>query len=452
MDAATASGYCEGFENGRDSDFRLASWIKGFMFARALSAPKPYMASITSASQSVHIDLSDTPRKQEVYQGEDIEAELPSDHSAYIWGHRRRCPTPPSSDMRRLQIYQCGNATNATKELGTSAFCLLLSLLDKKDIDFIIAVVGRGEAFWTASVQQHQIVNLGYSAARSINFSHPEDERDIAKAVRCPDCVMFKPGKESGAPVVPPPQSESRRASSTGIKPKRKRQTNQGSLGAPPRKATRTGTAPQRELEEVKCMLEGLQYHPPNIDPRSLTGVEVGVYKLVASVQSTMAIQQFQQLVYHWREQQSRATLSIDSTGSALDNVMASIRLAEEVEKAKGPIQQRADLKFLHDLASRKNMTKEEVKRHLRDGKQWSKLCESVGLLAFIPLDSNNAFGIKKEEWIELSLERRTASMKAFPNLLNNGYMKNILVAGKVLVEMVSGTPVVFSWEKDRLS
>ncbi|KAF4340645.1 hypothetical protein FBEOM_5429 [Fusarium beomiforme] len=67
------SAYIEGFENGGDPDFRLASWIKGFKFARALFAPKPPLTSIASASQSVHPDLPDDSSKQEVYQGGDSE-------------------------------------------------------------------------------------------------------------------------------------------------------------------------------------------------------------------------------------------------------------------------------------------------------------------------------------------------------------------------------------------
>ncbi|CAF3557166.1 unnamed protein product [Fusarium graminearum] len=60
-----ASAHCEGFENGRDQDFRLEAWAQGFIAARALFSPQPSMISIPLTK---------------VYQGRDIEDQLPSDH------------------------------------------------------------------------------------------------------------------------------------------------------------------------------------------------------------------------------------------------------------------------------------------------------------------------------------------------------------------------------------
>ncbi|KAF9763303.1 hypothetical protein IL306_003173 [Fusarium sp. DS 682] len=78
--AILESACIEGFRDRGDPDFHLASWVKGFKFARALLAPKPPMASIASASQSVHPDLPGDSSKQEVYQGGYSEDGLPSDH------------------------------------------------------------------------------------------------------------------------------------------------------------------------------------------------------------------------------------------------------------------------------------------------------------------------------------------------------------------------------------
>ncbi|KAM0361869.1 hypothetical protein ACHAPK_011711 [Fusarium culmorum] len=349
--------------------------------------------------------------------------------------------------------------------------CLLFapSLLEKEGIDYIVAVVGRGEAFWTTPGQQHQIINLGHCAARSINFSHPEDKLDLSKAIQCHDCGMFEVGKESGATIVPPPNSESGRAMSIGAKIKRKHQANHELSAAPSKKSTRTYTASQRELDEIKGSLKGIHHRSPDIDQDNFTRAEMDVYKQVASVQSITALEQFVELVDQFRKHQSQTLFTEDSKKSLLDNTMArliyytgkstlhkfslrlsQIRLAQAVDEHKGERRRQADAAFLAHLASRHNMTKDNLKYHLREGRQWLKLCgHHDGLLAFILLDSRNDFGVTKERWIQLCHENSALSKEAFHRLLDNEYIKRLLVAGKALEEIVCGSSETFVWEEE---
>ncbi|GKU11905.1 unnamed protein product [Fusarium langsethiae] len=347
--------------------------------------------------------------------------------------------------------------------------CLLFapSLLDKEGIDYIIAVVGRGEAFWTTPGQQHQIINFGHCAARSINFSHPEDGLDLAKAIQCHDCGMFEVGKACGAPIVTPPTSQSREALSTAAITKRKRQPNHETSAAPSKRSTRTYTAFQHELDEIDRTLRGIRYRSPVVDQNNLTGAVITVYKFVAAVQSELAIQQFVELVDQLRKDKSQVPFTEDSTKSPLDNAiervthyagrtkldkfclrLSQINLAKAVDEHKGPRRKQVDTEFLSQLASRHNMTKEELKRHLRDGNQWSKLCGNYnGLLAFIFLDSKNDFGIKKEGWIRLSHDGNSTLKETFHGLFNKEYINHLLTAGKALEEKVYGSLKTFKWE-----
>jgi hypothetical protein len=343
--------------------------------------------------------------------------------------------------------WQCNECDNAA-----SHHCLLFapSRLDREDIHYDIAVVGRGEALWTLPGQQHAIVNVGYCAARSINFLHPGDRVDFKKVTACSEDGMFAIGKKYGnitaAPLVMTRRNHKRKAQQEHHKAYSKR-------------ITRTNTACKRELIEIENKLAAIRYRPIQIDRGNPSNAELNVYKKVAAVRSTVAIEQFIKLLEEWKEE--RSAIYIDETQDPLNKAVARVKiiagkamlskfrlrlaqteLARESDKAKGPSQINHKEGFLEQLAADHQMGKAELKNHIQEGGQWNTVCASNdGLLPFIFLNANNAFAIKKMEWESLSRRSDEAreEARAFHELLNDDYTRNLCVSGKVFQEMVSG-------------
>ncbi|KAF4957166.1 hypothetical protein FSARC_11375 [Fusarium sarcochroum] len=344
------------------------------------------------------------------------------------------------------------------------------SRLKKEGIDYIIAVVGRGEAFWTLPGQQHTTINFGYSAARSINYSHPADKLDFKSVIQCFDCGMFEVGKEYGAITALALALGSRRRPLLSTSPNRKRKAHQELSKTPWKMRERKNTITGRELAKIEGQLTATTYRSPRIDRQNPSPAELDVYKRAAAVRSRLAIQQFFGLVREWRQKGS-STVTVDPTGHSLDQAVAVVkhctgkarlqmlrlrlaqrRFAQETDKLKGPIQMNHQPAFLHDLASRHGMTKTELQGHLYDGRQWDRVCGPYdGLLPFILLDIYNDFGITKREWIMLGRREHIGETDAFHSLLNDEYIRNLSAAGKVFEEMISGAPMVFLWEEGGL-
>ncbi|KAG5820495.1 hypothetical protein H9Q74_000507 [Fusarium xylarioides] len=340
------------------------------------------------------------------------------------------------------------------------------SRLKKEGIDYIIAVVGRGEAFWTLPGQQHATINFGYSAARSIKYSHPEDKLDFKSVIQCSDCGMFEVGKKYGAATALALALGPRRTPLVSTSSNRKRKAHQELPKTPCKMRARTNTATRRELSKIEGQLTAIPYHSPRIDRQNPSSTELDVYKRAAAVRSKLAIQQFSSLVQEWRQKQS--TVTVDPTRHSLDQAVVMVkhctgkarlqmlrlrlaqrRLAQETDKLKGPIQINHQPAFLDDLASRHGMTKTELQGHLRDGRRWDRICGPYdGLLPFILLDTYNDFGISKREWTMLGHREHIEEADAFHSLLDDEYIKNLSAAGKVFEDMISGAPVVFLWEE----
>ncbi|PNP77907.1 hypothetical protein FNYG_08633 [Fusarium nygamai] len=340
------------------------------------------------------------------------------------------------------------------------------SRLEKEGIDYIIAVVGHGEAFWTLPGQQHATVNFGYCAARSIYHSHPEDKLNPQNALQCSDCGMFKAGIECGATTVLALALGSSQTPLVSTPPNRKRKAHQKLSKTFCKMIVRTNAVARRELDKIEGEIAVIPYRSPQIDRQNPSLAELDVYKRVAAVRSKLAVQQFTDLVREWRQKQS--TVTVDPTKHSLDQAMVLVkhytgkarlqilclrlaqrRLAQESDKVKGPIQLNHQPTFLDNLASRHGITKAELKGHLRDGRQWDRVCGVYdGLLPFILLDTYNDFGISKREWLMLGHKEHVEEADTFHNLLNDDYIKNISAAGKVFEEMISGVPVVFLWEE----
>ncbi|KAF5986481.1 hypothetical protein FCOIX_1540 [Fusarium coicis] len=338
---------------------------------------------------------------------------------------------------------------------GISHQCLLLapSSLEKAGIDFDIYVVGCGEAVWTLPGQQHSIINVGHCAARSMNFLYPGESIDFKKLAHCLDCDQHPLSIQYGIPLV-----------STEPDRKRKQQAHSHL----PLKKTRNETAPQRELVKINEALQtaNLTYRPIAIDHENPSVAEVNVYKLAAAVRSTLAIEQFIEVVRQCRDPeiktqliQARSSLegAVELMKAADDHTMApklrvrlgQLNLSQQAEKEKPGYRKNHKGGFLDEFAAKHGLIRTRLKHHLQEGKKWTSVCTSHdGLLPFIFLKSEKALGITKEDWVTATPEENN---KAFHKLLDDKYTKNLCIAGKALERLLFGESVKFLWEKNGL-
>ncbi|CVL13591.1 uncharacterized protein FPRN_06980 [Fusarium proliferatum] len=339
---------------------------------------------------------------------------------------------------------------------GISHKCLFLapSSLDKAGIDFNIYVVGRGEAVWTLPGQQHSIINVGHCAARSMNFLYPGESVEYKKLAHCLECDQHPISIKHGTPLV-----------STEPGGKRKQLQTHSHL---PLKKTRNETAPQRELVKIKEALQAanLTYRPIAIDDENPSVAEVNVYKLAAAVRSTLAIEQFIEVVRQCRDPQIKTQLiqarsslegAVELMKAADDHTMApklrvrlgQLNLSQQAEKEKPGYRKNHKGGFLDEFAAKHGLTRTRLKHHLQEGKKWTSVCTSHdGLLPFIFLKSEKALGITKEDWVTATPEENN---KAFHKLLDDNYTKNLCIAGKALERLLFGESVKFLWEKNGL-
>jgi hypothetical protein len=319
------------------------------------------------------------------------------------------------------------------------------SRLKKEGIDYIVAAVGRGEAFYTLPGQQHAIINFGHCAAHSINYVPPGEKIDFSKVTACVEDGMYAIGKKYGQTTASPQE----------LAQANKRKAHQQLSKNASTKVTRTNAAAIRELAKIEQGLAEIPYRRIQIDRQHLSPAVLKVYRQVAAVRSTMAIQQFITLVKDWKN--AEATVHIDKTKDNLNQLVESVKifegrtklwkfglrltqrkLAREADVVKGPIQKQLKPGFLDKLAADHDMTKDRLKDHIQEGRQWNFVCESHdGLLPFILLDSKNPFGIKKQNWTNLCREESTEEANAFRSLLDDEYMRNLCEAGRTFEERV---------------
>ncbi|KAF4338209.1 hypothetical protein FBEOM_7894 [Fusarium beomiforme] len=350
--------------------------------------------------------------------------------------------------------------------LSHLSLLLAPSRLRNAGIDYVVAAVGRGEAFYTLPGQQHAIINIGYCAAQSINYVPPGEKIDFSKATACKADGMYAVIQKHGKITA----SLQELAQATNKRKAHHQLSKNAST-----KVTRTNTAAERELAEIEKSLAGIPYRQIRINRRHPSTAELKVFRQVAAVRSTMAVQQFITLVKDWKN--IEATVHIDKTKDKLNQSVESVKifedrtklskfalrltqmkLAREADKVKGPIQRQLKPGFLDDLAAGHGMTKDKLKDHIQKGRQWNAVCKSLdGLLPFILLDSRNPFEIKKQDWTTLCHEEFTAD--AFRKLLDDDYMRNLCQAGRVfeerMLEKVFNGSVSdfggFLWEEEKL-
>ncbi|CVL09072.1 uncharacterized protein FMAN_15415 [Fusarium mangiferae] len=300
-------------------------------------------------------------------------------------------------------------------DLFVSHQCLLLapSRLDKAGIRYNVAAVGCGEAFYTLPGQPHAIINFGHCAAHSINYIPPGEEIDFSKITTCTDDGMYVVGKKYGQTT----------ASVQELVQTNKRKAHQQLSQVAPKK-TRTYTAAHRGLIEIEQGLKGIRYRPIQIDREHPSAAELNVYKRVAAVRSTAAIQQFITLVKDWKNE--GVPVHIDKSQDKLNQSVQLVKffegkanlskfelrlnqckLAHEADTKKGPLDKAHNAGYLATLAIKHNVLVSWLIRHIQEGRKWNRICQSHdGLLPFIFLDSKNPFGLKKKR-LDRSLLRK---------------------------------------------
>ncbi|KAM5348932.1 hypothetical protein ACJ41O_008755 [Fusarium nematophilum] len=361
--------------------------------------------------------------------------------------------------------WKCGECSQGP---GHISVLLSPSKLEQEGIDFVIKICPPGKMIDTRLCQYHGIVNMGPCIAMSINHTRPGDRLISESLRRCGLDGVSPFAIRHGVPLVPSPASSDSPEPASSNDPERRKLP---SSGPAKRKAqeelanttpkTRASTEAKRKLRKVKEDISTI-YRAPKIDHSNPSLLEVAAFKRAAAVRSSLMIRQFMDLVREWREQQSNFVgnpdqdlldqavefLKFNMGKSKLSKFrlrLAQMRLAQTAEKAKGPIQIHHEPGYLDDLASKHDMDKNTLKRHISNGKMWSSICGPYdGLLAFIPLDSCNDLRITKAEWMDLVRN----NLATFHHLLDDSYTHNICSAGKTFEDMViSGSQVVFGWE-----
>ncbi|EXL69567.1 hypothetical protein FOPG_14507 [Fusarium oxysporum f. sp. conglutinans race 2 54008] len=337
------------------------------------------------------------------------------------------------------------NCCKCDQFVSHQSLLLAPSRLKKEGIDYIVAAVGRGEAFYTLPGQQHVIINFGHCAAHSINYVPPGEKIDFSKVTACTEDGMYAIGRKYGQTTASPQE----------LAQANKRKAHQQLSKNASTKVTRTNTALRRELVEIEQRLAEIPYRRIEVDRQHPSTAELNVYERVAAVRSTMAIQQFITLVKDWKNEE--ATVHINKAQDKLNQSVESVKfferktnlskfglrltqrkLAREADMAKGPIQRQLETGLLDKLAVAHGMTKKRLKDHIEDGRQWNFICKSHdGLLPFIFLDSKNPFGIKKVNWANLCQKGNEADANAFRSLLDDEYTRNLCEAGRIFEERV---------------
>ncbi|KAF4493908.1 hypothetical protein FAGAP_9977 [Fusarium agapanthi] len=351
------------------------------------------------------------------------------------------------ADIDKFDAFVRANWNCGECDMFVSHQHLLLapSRLREADIEYVVAAVGCGEAFYTLPRQQHAVINFGHCAAHSINYVPPAEKINFSEATACSEDGMYAVVEKYGQTT----------ASLKEFPQANKRKAHQQLSQVAQKKLTRTDTAPKRELEEIEQGLAKIHYRPIQIDHQHPSAAELNVYKQVAAVRSTMAIQQFITLVRDWKNEE--ATLHINKSQDKLNQSVESVKffegktnlskfvlrltqrnLAREADKDKRDMKKKADAGLLGQLAVAHCMSKERLAMHLQEGRLWNNICKSHnGLLPFILLDSKNPFGIKKANWINLYRNGKDADANAFSSLLDDKYMRNLCEAGRIFEERV---------------
>ncbi|KAH7000869.1 hypothetical protein EDB80DRAFT_721099 [Ilyonectria destructans] len=361
---------------------------------------------------------------------------------------------------------------------GIGHRCLLISpsRLEKEGIDFDIKIAGPGQMIVPHLCQYHAVANMGPCIAQSINFKLPGDKL-ISKELRCCSwCGVSAFTSRHNVPRVPSPvPSEPTESTHSGEekrtklpeKPHRKRKAREELPRRIPK--TRTSTAATErwaELRETILAADPCCNLPQVVNEPSAQ--QLDVLKMVASIRSSEAIQQFTDLVRDWRCRDVHVVISDDagdllqqqvkrlkaaigrSSLSKLELRYAQLCVAREVDQDKqGRSRLRRSKASTEALAKRLEMDHKELKSHLEDGRMWNSICGSYdGLLPFVLLDSKKSFYISKKEWRGL----RDEQLKAFQDLLDDDDTENMCRAGKTFQEiMTKGSNQVFRWEEEKL-
>ncbi|RKK18055.1 hypothetical protein BFJ66_g1004 [Fusarium oxysporum f. sp. cepae] len=360
------------------------------------------------------------------------------------------------------ETFKCGTCG---QRIGHKSVLIAPSRLDKEEIDYTIEVVGRGEAFRTLPGQQHQIINYGACAARSINYLHEDDVFEPENVTYCCKCGLIQYCEKSGATLVKLP-----RTSLESPKPAKRHHSH--SLHKPA--TTRACT------EAAKRIREGInktQTVDPlcNIPDFDKSNTAVDILLMAMSIRSKVAIDQLCTLTRELLRQRQSGTgdmtedVDVDNENiidkhlrflqralseSALANYSvrhAQVCLAREVDRKKGEDgRSRASSTDVHGCAKRLGMR--NVDYHLQEGRKWIAVCGHYnGLQPFILLGSKvsgaevvRCFGVSTKRWNALRGDR----LQAFHQLFCDPFSKQLIAAGKLFQDLLDKKfQPILEWE-----
>ncbi|KAI8717983.1 JmjC domain-containing protein [Fusarium sp. LHS14.1] len=364
---------------------------------------------------------------------------------------------------------------------GLSHRCLLIApaKLERAGIDFQIVVSKPGKAVVTKPGQQHEIVNYGPCAARSMNFNRRGENMDFQKVVYCEADNMAPVYALHGARRIGPtrtalPSAPPAPPAAPAKKKPTRRRRDDWADAVPAEKKVKTGQVNGKETPRVtleslqelmdKFRAENLLCKVPTLHTDQLPTERV--LKLAYAVSSRLAIQQFHSMVQSWNGRahlfehvplpgedaicriQHRALLvdkwaSVDTLSSYLLR-QSQFGLAKEVE-AHRQGRLRTDSSFIDKVLERTRWTRPNYDYHYKKGKEWMAICgRNEGILPFLHHYAE-PFNITPTRCLDLS-ENELSSLAS---LLDNHVSKALLKAGVAFQQaMEESRSVRFAWDR----
>ncbi|KAL6359160.1 hypothetical protein LRP88_07377 [Fusarium phalaenopsidis] len=400
--------------------------------------------------------------------------------------------------IKKFEAFVAKNwdCNGCSQRVGHQSLLISPLTLEREGIDFEIEVQGPRQMVLPAHGQPHMVVNMTFNIAMSMNHLQRGDRLKSTALRQCVECgvlddtVTLVPPPKSPKPIrkplpsIPDPPPEQSKAQTPPPTPlgKRPRTDHQGTQTSG--RGKHACTAARRKLNalEEKIRKRDPSCRIPQVPRDSDPAPPEDAFKAAASVQSSLAVRQFIDLVNEWRHRDKDVFLSSSTGDMVLQHGRRLVGLVGKssltdflYRHAQACVARQLDLQVkkrgsmrrskgdTEQLAQQLEMTTEELKAHLEEGRMWNSICgpEDDGLLPFIivgpkgPFEEEGApivkekcpLHIKKKEWRSLA-----GKPQAFLKLLDVGYVENLRQAGRAFGEMVlTGSEQVFRWEKEGL-
>ncbi|KAH6955691.1 hypothetical protein BKA56DRAFT_603495 [Ilyonectria sp. MPI-CAGE-AT-0026] len=377
------------------------------------------------------------------------------------------------------------NCSESNQGLGDQ--CLLISpaRLEREGIDFRIVVSKPGKAVVTLPGQQHQIVNYGSCAARSMNFCRPGEEIQFQKVLYSGKDNMASVHRERGATRIdsspsapapartPLPSTPTRKRRNKSSRLSRSKRRKEWADAVPAEKQTEGEQVSDEDEETPQVTLESLQqlaevfrdknllYKVPTLHANQLPTERV--FRLACAILSPRAVEEFYSMVQSWNKRddllkptpispqedsisriQQRAVFvqAFASTKSLYQHLLRQnqLHLAKEVEAHKqGRL--RTDSSFINAVLERTGWKRKNYDYHIRRGKQLIAMCDrNEGRLSFIP-SCTSLFSVDLSQLGEDELSD-------LDRLFANDFSEALFRAGMAFQEAIEASRGVrFAWE-----